>query len=283
MKKGFTMIEMLVAMALVALLLGVTVPSIMNITRSRASAELGSFNMMLKKMFLKSIRDHKYIRIVVDVKNGEYYAESTETPFSLIAGEDIEKVLKRNEKLLEDFEDQSDVFEGDGSHLGADTFFDIMKNKASEDDDMEDYYSWENFVPPQKSIKKIILPEYNAESKKIVLPSGLVWSKFYTYSTAEPIVREELEESQENVDEDDLSEEELATIKRKRLSQSVIYIFPTGRVTPFYLSIAEEEGDPLFYIESDFFANTKITRGDIPEDFGDFKKMFEYSEDEEGK
>ncbi len=283
MKKGFTMIEMLVAMALVALLLGVAVPSVMNITKSRASAELGNFNILLKKMFLKSIREQKYIRIIVDIKNGEYYAESTETPFSLIPGDDIEKVLKRNEKLLEDIEDKSDTFEGDGSHLGANTFYDIMKTKASESDEMNDYYNWENFVPPQKSIKEVLLPEYNPESKKMTLPSGLVWDKFFTYSTPVPLIREELLESQEDVNEEELSEEELAKLKRKTLAQSVIYIFPTGRVTPFYLSIAEEDGDPLFYIESDFFADTKITRGDIPEDLGDFKKMFEYSEDVEGK
>lgn len=272
---GFSMIEMMVVLALIGIILGISIPAVANISRTRAGSDLGKFNAYLKKMFMKSIRKNEYIRIVVDLKSGTYWAEKTDTPFFLTSGEVIEEQQQRKNQLLEDFESKQkeiDMFEGKGgaANLANDFMSKMMMQNSEDEESMEDFYHWENFVPERKNLKQLLKPDFETVSEKHKIDSGLQWTAFFSYHTPEILQNES--DGEEYDDE------------RKDMQVS-IYIFPQGRIEPFYLSIGEKQGETLFYISSDFFLNTKIVRGRLDEDVINVDKMRQIfdDKDEEGK
>jgi len=220
---------------------------------------MGKFNSYLKKMYMEAIRNNKYVRVVVDFKSGEYWGETSETGFSIYSGEKAEEAEKRRDKIVEDIEEKTDHFEGKGAAAEiSNNFFQAMKMKE-EDEDGEDFYNWENFVPPMKSVKELVKPSYTTIGKKKKINGSLDWKAFYSYHTPEVVKLENDEKA-----------------------KAEIYIFPHGKIEPFYLSIGEKDGDTLFHIKSDFFLNTLIKRGEFGEEVMELKNAFE-DKDEEGK
>ena len=267
--RGFSIIEILVVMAVLAVMMGLVVPAISNVGRARAGSELGRFNAFIKKMFMKSIRKGIYVRVVVDMKKNVYWAEKTDNPFYLMDPKLQQQYEKQTDALLESYEDDNSFGSSSrdaGAAAGALNLFD--KLKAKEEDDTTDFYSWENFVPEKRNIKALIKPVYEELSKKTKISSGLQWTGYFSYHTPKRVVFDEM-------DEDD-DEEELT----KRIE---INIFPQGRIEPFFLSIGSSEGDVYYYLKSDFFLDTKIVRGDFEDEVTEILEgLFEEGE-EEGK
>lgn len=258
---GFTMIEVMVVLALMILLVGISVPAVSNITHSQASSELGRFNSFLKKMFAKSIRKNEYIRVVINIDSGEYWAEKTETPFFVMTGEESAEAATQNKNMLEDMEEAEQSSDSKNKNLSAaNTLFDLLKNKDSTAD--PDLYNWQNFVPDKRSIKQLLKPDFTIVSEKRKIPKSLQWTAFFSYHTPQII-------TPENAGEEKVM---------------AIYIFPQGKIEPFFLAIGEagEEGETYFHIKSDFYMATKIARGGFGEEVKDIQKMFEEKE-EEGK
>jgi len=216
---------------------------------------------------MKSIRKSEYIRIVVDFKTGEYWAERTETPFFVMSADEAKEYKEKHQKLLEAAEDDASstslFSKNTGAGVGANNLFEMMKAK-NDTEDQSDFYNWENFVPEKKNIKELIKPSYEAVEKKFKIPSSLMWTKFFSYQTPE-IITQETESENEPL-------------------RAEIYIFPQGRIEPFYLAIGNSEGETIFYLTSDFFLTTKINRGDFSDEVKQLQEDTSFKEgDEEGK
>ena len=272
-RSGFSMIEMLVVVAIIIMLASSIVVGVGSFGRFRASSDLGNFNAFLRSQFMTSVRDRLYIRIAVSMKDGTYWAESSETPFFLSSGEDTLEKRKRTEELLEKMEEKdSDPFENMGMALGADNIFEKARLMGDEEDlDNSDYYNYENFIPDRRSIKAVLKPEFQAASDKKKFDKNLIVTGFYAYHTPEVVTPETLEAEK---DEDKEKDKNL-----------YIYIFPEGRIEPFYLSLGQDdegELDSFAYITSDMFMNIKIKPGSFEEDLVDFSDLFE-DQDAEGK
>ncbi len=265
-KGGFSIIEILVVMGVLAIVMGLSIPAITNVGRARAGSELGRFNAFVKKMFMKSIRKGIYVRVVVDMKKNEYWAEKTDDPFYLMDPKIQKEYAERTDKMLESYEDQSSFGSTErkaGAASDALNLFDKMK--AREEEESTDFYNWENFVPEKRSIRELIKPSYEEVSKKIKLSGGLQWTGFFSYHTPSRVVF------------DDESEEEE---KGKTVE---IHIFPQGRIEPFFLSLGNSEGEVYYYLKSDFFLDTKIVRGDFEDEATEIMEGVFKEGEEEGK
>ncbi|MGI6395003.1 MAG: pilus assembly FimT family protein [bacterium] len=265
---GFSMIEMLAVVALVAIMAGVSVAGVGRLGRYKATTDLGRFNSFLKFNFTRAVRNGEYMRIAVDMESGAYWAEKSDTPFFLSTGEKAEKKKKEDEELIERMENKlgSDPFKDGGSALGMEDIIQKARLMSSDELDNSDYFNYENFIPDRRSLKKILQPEYETVSEQKKISDGLIVTAFFAYHTPEIVTKE--------------------LILDKELDKNVyIYIFPQGRIEPFYLSLGEEsdDGDNSFaYITTDMFLNAKIKPGGFEEEVEDMSTLLE-DEDAEGK
>ena len=273
-KKAFSMIEIMVVLVVMALAIGITIPALSNVSRFKAKAEIGKFNAFLSKMFMKSIRKNLYIRIVVDFDSNSYYAEKSDEPFSLISGDEVSEYNENIKNLKEKLNSEDDDLFKDKktSLLDKKNLFSLL-NAKNEDENLDDIYNWENFIPPKQDIKKLFIPAFEKIGKKLKLPNDVKWISFYSYHLPKIITNDLLQES---------NQEETEENKEKTNYQMYIYIFPQGRIEPFFLSIGNIQGDAIAYIQSDFFDKTKILPGNFEDEVEKIKKMFQYK-DEEGK
>lgn len=272
-KSGFSMIEMLVVVAIIVMIASSITVGVGSFGRFRASSDLGKFNSFLRKQFMTAVRDRLYIRIAVNFEDGSYWAQSSETPFFLSSGEETVEKRKRTEELIEKMEEKdSDPFENMGMALGADNIFQKAKLMGSEDElENDDFYNYENFIPDRRSIKAVLKPEFQEASEKKKFDKNLIITGFYAYHTPEIITPDTMASEVK---------------KDKEKDRNVyFYIFPEGRVEPFYLSLGEmDEGelDSFAYITSDMFMNIKIKPGSFDDELTDFTDLFE-DQDAEGK
>ncbi len=264
---GFSLIEMMLVLALLTMMIGITIPAVSNIGRFRATSEMGKFNAFLRNILMKSIRNNIYIRVAIDFENSSYWAEESDTPFFLMTSSEAEVLNEEREKLEEDLNSLTDPFERrEGGASDTGNFFQMME--AKQDDSLvDDFYHWENFVPSRRDIKEIITPEFQAVSEKKKLPQGIKWKAFFSYHTPDVMRDTDIELEKEDEEE----------------AIMFVHIFPQGRIEPFYLAVGDEDSEePIAYIESDFFMNTKISPGGFEENIENIREMFK-DEDEEGK
>lgn len=267
-RRGFTMIEMLAVLAFMVIIMGVSIPAVTNISRSEAASELGMFQAFVKKTFMQSVRRNEYLRLVVDMQSGDYWVERTETPFFLMTGQEQESYDKQNARLLEEY-DESERSLGSlkaGSSATSRSLFDLLGSQGDDTTyDADDLYHWENFVPERRNIRELLKPEYQPVSERRRVPSGLQWRQFFSYHTPEVLTPEEAEE-------------------KERKAIAYVYFFPQGRISPFFLSIGEKEGEPILHIAVDMYLGIKIGKGELDEEVkGLVQKSIEEDADEEGK
>jgi len=267
--RGFTMIEMMVVLAFMAIIAGVSIPAVANISRSEAASELGIFNAFMKKTFINAVRRNEYLRIAINLQSGDYWAEKTDTPFFLMTGKEQEGYEKENASLLEDYDEaersQSALKAGSGA--AGQNFFQLLSMQGADDAAADDLYNWENFVPERRNIRELLKPEFSAVSEKRSLPSSLQWTQFFSYHTPDILTPEG--------DEEDQKEKE---------KMAYIYFFPQGRISPFFLSIGEKgEEESFLHIAADMYLGTKVQKGDFGEEVKALHTEMEEDKDEEGK
>jgi len=266
------MIEMLVVVAVIVMLASSIVVGVGSFGRFRASSDLGTFNSFLRSEFMKAVRDRQYIRVVVSMEDRAYWSESSKTPFFISSGEKTLEQKQRTEDMLEKMEDgkSSDPYENMGAAIGADSIFQKAKLMGSEDDiENDDLYNYENFIPDRRSIKEVLKPEFETGSEKKKFDKNIVVTAFYAYHTPEIVTPDTLKEGAD----------------KEKDRNMYIYIFPEGRIEPFYLSLGKDEDGELFtyaFITSDMFMNIKIKPGGFEEEVQDFTDLFE-DQDAEGK
>ena len=270
---GFSMVEMLAVAALAVIIAGFSVAGVGRFGRYQATADLGTFNSYLRHAFTRAVRDKLYLRITVDLEHGKYWMEKTDTPFYLFTGEAAVEREEENEKLIERMESgkTSDPFANSGSALSVGNLIDKAKLlSSSEELENSDYYNYENFIPDRRSLKELLKPEFTKFGSEKKLSGNLIVTGFYAYHTPEIVTREDF----------------MFSDKKKDVKPYVyIYIFPEGRIEPFYLAIGEENADEpesYAYITSDMFLSTKIESGGIEDVVEDMRNLFE-DEDAEGK
>jgi len=268
MKKGFSLIEILVAIVIAGLVLGVAIPSITNISRSRASSEMGNFNSFLKQMFLKAMRENSYIKVNINMANGTYWAEMTKDPIGIEDAEYAEEKESKKKSLIERFSDKSLFSDEKSSSKPAkpsNSILDLSKGSSEDDDGIP--FDHTSFSFKSRSVKDLLITNYKPVGEKQTIHKELFFDSFYSYHTPQPVTVSDSE------DDDEENKEALVSF----------FIFPEGRVEPFYISIGERESqETFFFLKSDFFLNTLIKRGSFTEDLLDFKELFK-DKDEEGK
>lgn len=269
--RGFSLIELLAVVALITLFSGLSVAGVNRLGRYRAASDLGLFNSFVRANFMRSMRNREHIRLAINMKNGSYWAEKSEEPFFLLTGEAAEKREEENDKLIERMESGkgSDPFAGSGAALSAGNLWEKAKLLTSEEElENSDYYNYENFIPDRRSLKQVLKPEFEKISSDNSFSKNLVVTAFFAYHTPEIVTRAYFEE------------------KEKKEEPVVhIYIFPEGRIEPFYLAVGEEtqDGEESFnYITSDMFLNIKVASGGFEDVVVEMKNLFE-DEDAEGK
>ena len=271
-RSGFSMVEMLAVAALAVIIAGFSVAGVNRFGRYQAQADMGSFNSFLRYSFLQAVRNKEYIRIAIDMENGNYWTEKSETPFYLFTGDAAVAKEEENEKLIERMENGkgSDPFAGKGSALGAENLLEKAKLLSSQEDlENSDYYNYENFIPDRRSLKQILKPEFTKNSGEKKFSKGLIITGFYAYHTPEIVKRGDFLDSE----------------NKNKEPKVFIYIFPEGRIEPFYLSVGEETNDgeeSFVYIKSDMFLNVKIESGSFEDEIEDMKDLLK-DEDAEGK
>ena len=266
------MVEMLAVAALAIVIAGFSVAGVNRFGRYQAQADMGGFNSFLRHSFMQAVRNKEYLRIVVDMEKGSYWTEKSETPFYLFTGEAAAAKEDENEKLIERMENgkTSDPYAGKGSALGTETLIQKAKLLAS-DDELEDsdYYNYENFIPDRRSLKAILKPEFTKNSNEKRFSKSLVVTGFFAYHTRDIVRRSDFLDSE----------------SKGKEPKVFIYIFPEGRIEPFYLSIGEEKADgeeSYAYITSDMFLNIKIESGSFEDVIEDMRELLK-DQDAEGK
>ncbi len=266
---GFTLIEMLVVLVAMVIVLGVSIPAVANITRSEAASEAGRFSTFLRKTFLSAVREGQYLRIAIDLRSGDYWAEKTDTPFFLMTAKEQEPFDRGNAALLAEYEEaeKSGSSLKTGTGASAQNFFQLLSMQASDDAMNDDLYHWENFVPPPRSLREILKPDFSPVSERRRLPSSLQWRQFFSYHTPDIVTPD---------DEEEQAPEDRVVY---------IYLFPQGRISPFYLSLGtkEREEEPLLHLSSDLFFRVKIERGPFDEEVKRLVGEMEEDADAEGK
>ena len=269
---GFSMVEMLAVAAIAIVIAGFSVAGVNRFGRYQAQADMGGFNSFLRHSFMQAVRNKEYIRIAVDLEKGSYWTEKSETPFYLFTAEAAAVKDEENEKLIERMESgkTSDPFAGSGSALGAETLLEKAKLLTSKEElENSDYYNYENFIPDRRSLKTILKPEFTKNSNEKKFSKNLIVTGFFAYHTPDIVRRGDF------LDSDSKGKE----------PKVYIYIFPEGRIEPFYLAIGEEtdDGDESYaYITSDMFLNIKIESGGFEDVLEDMKDLLK-DQDAEGK
>ncbi len=104
-KRGFTLFELIVAITIVALLMGIVVSridDILDLEMKKAARRLSS---TIRYLYNKSATEGIYIRLVIDMEGQSYWVESTSEQFFL-EGTEKEKTEKRKEEVKEKKEDK---------------------------------------------------------------------------------------------------------------------------------------------------------------------------------
>ena len=266
------MVEMLAVAAIAIVIAGFSVAGVNRFGRYQAQADMGGFNSFLRHSFMQAVRNKEYIRIAVDLEKGSYWTEKSETPFYLFTAEASVAKDAENDKLIERMENgrTSDPFAGSGSALGAETLMQKAKLLTSQEElENSDYYNYENFIPDRRSLKAILKPEFTKNSAEKKFSKNLIVTGFFAYHTTDIVRRGDFLDSE----------------SKGKEPKVYIYIFPEGRIEPFYLAIGEEtdDGDESYaYITSDMFLNIKIESGGFEDVIEDMKDLLK-DQDAEGK
>ena len=81
--RGFTLLELLVTVAIVAIVTGTTIPMISSATNVNTKSSAQELSGHIKYLFDRAILERLYIRLVIDFEQRAYWAESTKDPVFL--------------------------------------------------------------------------------------------------------------------------------------------------------------------------------------------------------
>ncbi len=187
-RRGFTLIEMVVAVFIVAMIFAISIPTINNMTRVHMRTAANKLAGNLKYLYDRAVLEKVYIRLVFDLDEGVYYPESTPDRFFLRKDPlDVEEgIAVTPEEELEEEEEEDSIFD----RLFSDNLLGINPEPDEEDEEFgpsTNWSGWNDFAKRFKK-KKAEFGGYQSElSKKEKLPEGVAIYRMYTPGLKEPV------------------------------------------------------------------------------------------------
>ncbi len=128
-QKGFTLIELMVAMAIVGLIFAAAASGLRSVFNMGMKSDAGHLAAMVRALSNKAVTDHTYLRLVYDIDGRQYSVEESEEPF-LVSMEDSSEAAKN---FLEKNKKESTAKDSEGSSSEED--------KADEGDKSDQSYT----------------------------------------------------------------------------------------------------------------------------------------------
>lgn len=92
-QKGFTLIELMVAMAIVGLIFAAAASGLRSVFNMGMKSDAGHLAAIIRALSNKAVTDHTYLRLVYDIDGYRYSVEESEEPF-LVMMEDASAATK---------------------------------------------------------------------------------------------------------------------------------------------------------------------------------------------
>lgn len=94
-ERGFTLVEIMVVVALIVLIMGIAIPSVLNVGRISSNAAIRGIATTLKETYNSTMVKGRVHRVVWDIENGEYWVEEGPATILLDTDESREKEKRR--------------------------------------------------------------------------------------------------------------------------------------------------------------------------------------------
>lgn len=95
---GFTLMEMMMVVAIIGLIMGVSVVTLRNVTRADLRSSAGKTAAAMRFAFDRALMTGSYIRLAIDMEKGRLWLERTDDRVSLASGEEEKKAREREEE-----------------------------------------------------------------------------------------------------------------------------------------------------------------------------------------
>ncbi len=189
-RRGFTLIEMVVAVFIIAMIFAISVPTINNMTRVHMRTAANKLAGNIKYLYDRAVLEKVYIRLVFDLDEGVYYPESTPDRYFLrkdpLEVEDGIVVKTEDELNEEEEEEEESIFD----RLFSNDILGINPDPEEEEESYgpsTNWSGWDKFSERFKK-KRAKFGGYQAElSKKEKLPKGVAIYRMYTPGLEEPV------------------------------------------------------------------------------------------------
>ncbi len=181
LRRGFTLLELIVVMLVVGLLMGVSIPAISSALDVKKKAAAQKISANIKYLYDRAVLERVYIRLVFDLDNGTYYPESTSDPFFL--REKPQEVV--DGVVQEEDEDEDKEFSRSMRSSSASELFNNQESYLFDDPGRMKWQGWEDFAKKYKK-KKAEFKGYTAQlSQKVTLPPSVTILGMQTRSLAD--------------------------------------------------------------------------------------------------
>ncbi|RJO65674.1 MAG: type II secretion system protein [Myxococcales bacterium] len=175
--RGFTLIEMVIALMIVALVTGAAVPTINSLTGATMRSAALKLSGNIKYLYDRAILEQVYVRLVFDFEQNVYWSEVTKDP--LFLSQKPQTVEEGAVVVEEEEEDEDELFDLEDQTL----FNDVLTN----DQQQFKWGGWADFAAKFKK-KKPEFSEYRTElTMKTELPKGVRLYRVATQSVEEPV------------------------------------------------------------------------------------------------
>ncbi len=206
---GFTLIEVMVAIMVVALIATIGVKGFRSVTKSNLREATAHFSGAIRYMFDRASITGKYQRLVIDLNEGQYWAEQSDDKFyAPNQAETVSEQRKREEKEAAADEDerkrqekQRELYSsGSSSSSSAATSFDMSKLEVGDFHPKRARFAAfkETALKPVKLKKLRIRSVYTPRLAEPVT-SGRAYLYFYPLGQTEPAIITLTDESGESV------------------------------------------------------------------------------------
>jgi len=206
---GFTLIELMVAIMVVALISTIGVKGFRSVTKSNLREATAHFSGAIRYMFDRASITGKYQRLVIDLNEGQYWAEQSDDKFyAPNQAETVSEQRKREEKEAAEDEDerkrqekQRDLYKSSSSSSSsASTSFDMSKLEVGDFHPKRPRFAAfkETALKPVKLKKLRIRSVYTPRLSEPVT-SGRAFLYFYPLGQTEPAIITLSDDSGESV------------------------------------------------------------------------------------
>ncbi len=159
-QRGFTLIEMVIAILIVAMITGAALPMVNRLTNVNQKAAAQKIVGNIKYLYDRAVLERVYIRLVFDLDQNIYWSESTKDPFFLTQ---TPLTVEEGAVVIEEEEEEEEEEQELGDLLSLDM-------------DTAKWQGWADFAEKFRQ-KKAEFSTYKTElSSRTTLPAGVrIW------------------------------------------------------------------------------------------------------------